>query len=157
MPAGLGVSLHCPAVAIKLASSQQPQMAPLVAELRGLQLAMPAAGNAALTVQQLQVLLCDTAASTTPSSSGSRVPAPAGPAAAAASGSGFVPVLQVPQMDDMREKHTTSEGSSSSSTSSQPQTTAGVFGSPQTPRPSSLGRIYQDSLISMYISKLEVG
>ncbi|WIA12622.1 hypothetical protein OEZ85_006279 [Tetradesmus obliquus] len=51
---GFAISLHCPTIAIKLASNQQPQTAQLVAELRGLQLTMPAAGSAAATVQQLQ-------------------------------------------------------------------------------------------------------
>lgn len=141
--AGFAVSLHCPTIAIKLASNQQPQTAQLVAELRGLQLTMPAAGSAAATVQQLQVLLN----SSQPGGSSS---------------STYVPVLQLPKLDDLRANLTHEASSSSAansttgSTSPQAAAAAGVDAAAQSPRPSALGRIYQDSLISSYISKLQV-
>lgn len=142
--AGFAISLHCPTIAIKLASNQQPQTAQLVAELRGLQLTMPAAGSAAATVQQLQVLLN----SSQPGGS--------------SSSSTYVPVLQLPKLDDLRANLTHEASSSSAansttgSTSPQAAAAAGVDAAAQSPRPSALGRIYQDSLISSYISKLQV-
>jgi hypothetical protein len=152
-PAGLAVSLHCPNVTLKLTSNQQPQTAQLIAELRGLQLAMPATGSAALTVQQLQVLLN----STQPSNSNSGSSSSGGDSA-------YVPVLQLPKLDDMRANLTNEASSSSASTSTSgsssgqaaPTAAAGVGAAAQSPRPSALGRIYQDSLISAYISKLQV-
>jgi hypothetical protein len=105
---------------------------------------MPATGSAALTVQQLQVLLNSTQPSTS------------------SSDSAYVPVLQLPKLDDMRANLTNEAGSSnaststSSSSSGQAAAAAGVGAAAQSPRPSALGRIYEDSLISAYISKLQV-
>jgi hypothetical protein len=152
VPAGFAVSLHCPTVAIKLTSNHQPQTAQLVAELRGLQLTTPATGSAAVTVQQLQVLLNSTQPNSSPSPSRS---------SSSSSGSTYVPVLQLPKLDDLRANltHETRSSSATNSTSggsNMQAAAAGLGGAAQSPRPSALGRIYQDSLISAYISKLHV-
>jgi hypothetical protein len=149
VPAGFAVSLHCPTVGIKLTSSQQPQTAQLVAELRGLQLSMPAAGSAAVTVQHLQVLLNSAQPSSTASHSSGC--------------SNYVPVLQLPKLDDLRANLTHDASSTSSSAtasttggSGAQAAASGLSAAAQSPRPSALGRIYQDSLISAYISKMQV-
>jgi hypothetical protein len=114
---------------------------------------MPAAGSSALTVQQVQVLLN----STQPSNSSS------GSSSSSSGDSSYVPVLQLPKLDDMRANLTNeassssdSTGSSSSSNGQAAAAAAGGGAAAQSPRPSALGRIYQDSLISAYISKLQV-
>jgi hypothetical protein len=76
-----------------------------------------------------------------------------------------VPVLKLPKLDDMtanltNEASSSSSASTSTSGSSSGQAAAaaaaGAGAAAQSPRPSALGRIYEDSLISAYISKLQV-
>ncbi len=135
MCTGLDVSVRCPALELHLAADSSSSSAtsapvPLRLELQGVALDAAASGCSALRIQQLRVMLsqCDDGGTNAAGADG------------AANNISYTPVLQLPACvpDDNDDTQCQRAAAPSQST------------------PSLLGRIYDESLLSSYISHVKV-
>lgn len=134
--AGLAVSLSCPAISVRLTSNNQPHVTQLVAEANSIHFAMPVAGGAAATVQQLRLSVRDSSSSQPWQTTGVNSSEPS-----------MLPVLSLPHAGNAASS---TVGKAAAVAQNAPAIADSV------PRPSKLGHIYPDSLVAAYLSQFKV-